>query len=144
MGNQGYTYMVLHYQFLGLLIKPFLKKVHLVQRNSRQFVTCDPSTPCLYLPRRFFPAMIFPTLILAHFSLPCSRIFLLAVLHQSVPPNTASPMLKRSSPSRGCRGFYCSPIASLSCQEFIKISYQCFSLIFVYQIFGVLIVSLGL
>lgn len=41
MGNQGYTYMVLHYKFLGLCSKPFRKKVLLIQRNPRGFVTCD-------------------------------------------------------------------------------------------------------
>lgn len=36
-GNQGYTYLVLHYLFPGLLIKPFLKKVRLIQRRLRRF-----------------------------------------------------------------------------------------------------------
>lgn len=142
--NHSCMYLVLHYRFPGLWIKPFLKKVHLIQRHSGGFCSLWYHRCCLYLFYRFCPATLCSTLIFTCSFLSCSRIFLLAILFLSVPVTIASPTLKMSWPCHGCHGFCCSLVASPSCHVFSKLPQQHFTTVFVYQMSGALVVSLGL
>lgn len=122
-GNQVYMHMVLHYRFPGLQIK----QVHLMQRHSRGFCSLWSCCCCLYLSCRFCPATLCSTLIFAGSFLPCSKVFALGCSAPFCACNCRKPHVSDvlTISWLSC----CSPVASLCCQEFSKLSQQCFTAI---------------